>query len=56
MRHLLLDHMDVDFDEQAVLFVKENSSGQSRGGITELMLYYGYTEEQINNALEQTGF
>ena len=51
-----VDHMDVDFDEQAVLFVKENSSGQSRGGITELMLYYGYTEEQINNALEQTGF
>lgn len=51
-----VDHMDVDFDEQAVLFVKENSSGQSRGGITELMVYYGYTEEQINNALEQTGF
>lgn len=51
-----VDHMDVDFDEQAVLYVKENSLGQSGGGITELMRYYGYTEEQINNALEQTGF
>lgn len=51
-----VDHMEVDFDEQAVLFVKENSSGQSRGGIVEMMRYYGYTEEQINNALEQTGF
>ncbi|BDZ76419.1 hypothetical protein [Claveliimonas bilis] len=51
-----VDHMEVDFDEQAVLFVKENSSGQSRGGIVEMMRYYGYTEEQINNALEQAGF
>ena len=47
--------MDVNFDEQAVLYVKQNSSGQSRGGITEMMRYYGYTEEQINNALEETG-
>ena len=50
-----VDHMDVNFDEQAVLYVKQNSSGQSRGGITEMMRYYGYTEEQINNALEETG-
>lgn len=51
-----VDHMDVDFDEQAVLYIKQNSSGQSKGGITEMMRYYGYTEEQINNALEQAGF
>ena len=48
--------MDVDFDEQAILYVKLNSSGQSRGGITEMMRYYGYTEAQINNALKEAGF
>ena len=51
-----VDHMDVDFDEQAILYVKQNSSGQSRGGITEMMRYYGYTEAQINNALKEAGF
>lgn len=51
-----VDHMDVDFDEQAVLYAKQNSSGQSKGEIKEMMRYYGYTEEQINNALKQAGF
>lgn len=51
-----VDHMDVDFDEQAVLYVRENSSGQSKGEIIEMMRYYGYTDEQINNALEQAGY
>ena len=51
-----VDHMDVDFDEQAVLYVRENSSGQSKGEIIEMMRYYGYTDEQIDNALEQVGF
>ena len=51
-----VDHMDVDYDEQAVLYVKQNSSGQSKGEITEMMRYYGYTNEQINNALKQAGF
>lgn len=51
-----VDHMDVDFDEQAVLYVRENSSGQSKGEVTEMMRYYGFTEEQINNAFEKTGF
>ena len=51
-----VDHMDVDFDEQAVMYVRENSSGQSRGEIAEMMRYYGYTETQINNAFEKAGF
>lgn len=51
-----VDHMDVDYDEQAVLYVEQNSSGQSKGEITEMMRYYGYTNEQINNALKQAGF
>ena len=51
-----VDHMDVDFDEQAVLYVQQNSAGQSKGKITQMMRYYGYTKEQINNALEQAGF
>ena len=51
-----VDHMDVDFDEQAVLYVQQNSAGQSKGEITQMMRYYGYTKEQINNALEQAGF
>lgn len=50
-----VDHMDVNFDEQAVLYVRQNSSGQSKGEITEMMRYYGYTEEQINNALKEAG-
>lgn len=41
---------------QAVLYAKQNSSGQSKGEIKEMMRYYGYTEEQINNALKQAGF
>ena len=49
-------HMDADFDEQAILYVKQNSSGQSKGEITEMMRYYGYTEKQIGNALEKAGF
>ena len=51
-----VDHMDVNFDEQAVAYVRSNSSGQSRGEVTEMMRYYGYTEEQINNAFEKAGF
>ena len=51
-----VDHMDVDFDEQAVMYVRENSSGQSRGERAEMMRYYGYTETQINNAFEKAGF
>lgn len=51
-----VDHMDVDFDEQAVLYARENLSGESKGGITEMMRYYGFTEKQINYALEQVGF
>ena len=48
--------INVDFDEQAVLYVQQNSAGQSKGEITQMMRYYGYTKEQINNALEQAGF
>ena len=51
-----VDHMDVNFDEQAVAYVRSNSSGQSRGEVAEMMRYYGYTEEQINNAFEKAGF
>lgn len=51
-----VDHMNMDFDEQAVLYAKQNSSGQSKGEITEMMRYYGYTEKQIGNALEKAGF
>ena len=38
------------------MYVRENSSGQSRGEIAEMMRYYGYTETQINNAFEKAGF
>lgn len=51
-----VDHMDVNFDEQAVAYVRSNLSGQSKGEVTEMMRYYGYTEEQINNAFEKAGF
>lgn len=50
-----VDHMDVDFDKQAVMYVRENSSGQSRGEITEMMRYYGYTDEEIDKAFEEAG-
>lgn len=51
-----VDHMDVDFDDQAVQYVRNNSSGESRGGLTEMMRFYGFTDEQINQAFEKTGF
>lgn len=50
-----VDHMDIDFDEQAVLYVEQNSYGQSEGALREMMLYYGYTKEQIDNAFKQAG-
>ena len=51
-----VDHMDVDYDEQAVLYVQQNSAGQSKGEITEMMRYYGFTKEQIENAFQKAGF
>lgn len=50
------DHVDVDWDQQAILFAKENSQGKSRSGLSEEMRYYKFSEEQIEMALKEVGY
>ncbi len=49
-------HISVDWDEQAVLFAKENAEGSSRGSLVDEMNYYGFTKAQIDKALKEVGY
>lgn len=49
-------HIDVDYDEQAVLYAKENFKGSSRDNLTEEMNHYGFSQAQIDNALKEVGY
>jgi len=49
-------HMSIDWDEQAVLYAQENSSGASKAGLTNEMQYYGFSSAQIENALKEVGY
>lgn len=53
---LVVPHMSVDWDEQAVLYAKENSKGASKNGLTGEMRHYGFSESQIKNALKEVGY
>lgn len=53
---LAVEHMDVDWDEQAILYAQQNSSGESKAGLQEMMRYYGFSTEQIAKALEEIGY
>lgn len=51
-----LEHCDVDWDEQCIIkcniLINEGSSDRK---IVEDLQFYGFTDSQINNALEKTG-
>lgn len=49
-------HMDIDWDEQAVLYAKENCEGASRAGLAEEMRHYGFNNDQIEKALKEVGY
>lgn len=49
-------YINVNYDEQAVLYAKENSKGSSRKNLADEMIYYGFTEAQIENALKEVGY
>lgn len=49
-------HMDVDWDEQAVLYAKENCEGSSRAALVDDMRHYGFNSNQIDKALKEVGY
>lgn len=51
-----VDHLEIDWDEQAVLYAKEYGRGESKTQLTEMMIYYGFNQEQINRALAEVGY
>ncbi|PWL87828.1 MAG: hypothetical protein DBY14_03840 [Escherichia coli] len=51
-----VSNMDVDWDEQAVLFAKENINGESKGGLVDNMRFYKFNDEQISKALKAVGY
>lgn len=51
-----VDHMNVDWKEEAVKYAKENGRGESKNKLTEEMLYYGFNQEQIDKALVAVGY
>lgn len=51
-----VSNMEVDWDEQAVLFAKDNVNGMSKSGLVEEMRYNKFNDEQINKALKEVGY
>lgn len=49
-------HINVNYDEQAVLYAKEHSKGSSRDNLADEMAHYGFTKAQIENALKEVGY
>lgn len=53
---LAVNHMNIDWDEQAVLYAKENVEGTSRASLMEEMRHYGFSGAQIEKALAEVGY
>lgn len=51
-----VSNMDVDWDEQAVLYAKDNINGMSKNGLVEEMRFNKFNDEQINKALKAVGY
>lgn len=51
-----VSHMSVDWDEQAVLYARQNCMGSSKSGLSSMMQYYGFSKVQIVNALQEVGY
>lgn len=53
---LAVAHMDVDWDEQAVLFARENCDGASKAGLAQEMRWNGFNNDQIEYAMAEIGY
>lgn len=53
---IAVEHLDIDWDEQAILYAEQNSEGASRAGLTKDMKRYGFSSEQIEKALSEIGY
>ena len=51
-----VSHMDIDWDEQAVLYAKDNCEGTSKASLTDDLRHYGFNETQIGKALKAVGY
>lgn len=53
---LAVSHMDIDWDEQAILYAKDHCEGSSRARLADDMRRYGFNDEQIEKALKEVGY
>lgn len=53
---LAVDHIKIDWYEQAVLCARKVSSGSSKNGLMRELDYYGFTSDQIDYALKEVGY
>lgn len=51
-----VDHMKVDWEEQAILYAKKDGIGKSEKQLTEDLIYYGFNQDQIKKALSAVGY
>lgn len=51
-----VEHVDIDWDEQALLCAKQNAEGQSKAGLKEWLRYMKFSEKQIEAALKEVGY
>ena len=53
---LVVSHMNMDWDKQAVMYAKENCSGTSKAELSDDMRHYGFDRDQIEMALKEVGY
>lgn len=53
---LIVKHMSIDWDEQAILYAREHAEGSSRSNLIKEMTYYGFSKTQIGEALKHVGY
>ena len=51
-----VDHMKVDWNEQAVLYAKRNGKGESKKNLIDSMSHYGFNQNQIEQGLKAVGY
>ena len=51
-----VDHMKVDWEQQAISYAKENGRGESKNRLAEMLEYYGFDQNQIAKAIESVGY
>lgn len=51
-----VDNLKADWDQQAILYAKDNCNGMSREGLAEEMRWYKFSNKQIEKALKEVGY